>query len=100
MPLFLMMKKRKVVYTTRFKKDIKRFKNDLKRRAKIVSVIDRLAKGADIPAEMHPHKLIGNYEGCMELHIEGDLLLIWIEQTNAYEELIVLSRLGSHSDLF
>ena len=36
----------------------------------------------------------------MELHIEGDLLLIWIEQISAEEELIVLSRLGSHADLF
>ena len=54
----------------------------------------------EIPIEMRPHKLIGNYEGCMELHIEGDLLLIWIEQISAEDELIVLSRLGSHADLF
>ena len=94
------MKKRKVVYTTRFKKDLKRFKNDSKRIKKIVSVIELLSRGKEIPLEMRPHKLIGNYEGCMELHIEGDLLLIWIEKIDINEELVILSRIGSHSDLF
>ena len=94
------MKKRKVVYTTRFKKDLKRFINDSKRRKKIVSVIELLSRGKEIPLEMRPHKLIGNYEGCMELHIEGDLLLIWIEKIDINEELVILSRIGSHSDLF
>lgn len=94
------MRKRRLVYTTKFKKDLKRYRNDLKRRSKIVDVIEMLSKGVEIPIEMRPHKLIGDYEGCMELHIEGDLLLIWIEQISAEEELIVLSRLGSHADLF
>ena len=61
------MRKRKIVYTTKFKKDLKRYRNDLKRRSKIVDVIEMLSKGVEIPIEMRPHKLIGNYEGCMEL---------------------------------
>lgn len=94
------MKKRSLVYTTQFRKDLKKYRNDKKRRIKIVEVISLLAEGKKIPQEMRPHKLIGNYEGCMELHIEGDLLLIWIEQINPLEELIILTRIGSHSELF
>ena len=35
--------------------------------------------------------------GCMECHIEGDFLLIWIDEET---ETIELVRLGSHSELF
>lgn len=56
-----------------------------------------LAKGEQLPEQMRPHLLTGNYRGCMECHIMGDFLLIWIDQT---EETIYLLRLGSHSELF
>lgn len=53
---------------------------------------------------MRPHKLIGDYAGHMELHmeldIEGDLLLIWLEEDGSGELIIHLVRLGSHSELF
>ena len=42
--------------------------------------------------------LIGQYQGCLECHIERDLLLIW--QQDDEEMVIVLERLGSHSELF
>lgn len=51
-----------------------------------------------IPKSMRPHKLIGNYQGLLECHIEGDYLLIWVEEENP--NLISLARLGSHSELF
>lgn len=56
-----------------------------------------LAKGEQLPEQMRPHMLTGDYRGCMECHIMGDFLLIWIDQT---EETIYLLRLGSHSELF
>lgn len=92
--------KRRVVYTTRFKKDLKKFRNDLKRRKKIVEAVELLATGKEIPEQMRPHSLIGNYSGHLEMHIEGDLLLIWLEKTSDDGLLIYLVRLGSHSDLF
>lgn len=91
---------RKIDYSTKFKKDLKRYQNDPKRRARIVDAVELLAQGKEIPAEMRPHKLIGNYAGYMELHIEGDLLLIWIEHIKDGEEVIHLARIGSHSELF
>lgn len=94
------MKRRRVEYSAKFKKDLKRYKHDFPRRAKIAEAIDILASGKEIPAYMRPHKLIGNYAGYMELHIEGDLLLIWLGINEHGEELILLTRLGSHAELF
>lgn len=41
--------------------------------------------------------LMGNYGGCMECHIEGDFLLIWIDEAT---DVVGLLRLGSHAELF
>lgn len=86
--------------STRFKKDLKKFRHNKDKRAKITSVVEMLAQGVDVPSSMRPHKLIGNYAGHMELHIEGDLLLIWFEENGVGELVIHLVRLGSHSELF
>ena len=50
-----------------------------------------------IPESFKPHKLLGQYKGCIECHIEGDFLLIWIDEENNFIDII---RLGSHSELF
>ena len=92
--------KRNIYYTTKFKKDLKRYRNDKERRLKIAKAVKMLADGGEIPKEMRPHPLVGNYIGHMELHIEGDLLLIWIEKQDNGEDCVYLVRLGSHSDLF
>lgn len=86
--------------STRFKKDLKKFRHNKDKRAKITSVVEMLFQGVEIPSSMRPHKLIGNYAGHMELHIEGDLLLIWVEENGVGELVIHLVRLGSHSELF
>lgn len=91
---------RRIEYTTKFRKDFKRYLNQPAKKQKILATIKLLADGLEIPSVMRPHKLIGNYAGCMELHIEGDLLLIWMELLDDEVELIRLIRLGSHSDLF
>ena len=41
--------------------------------------------------------LTGDYNSCMECHIQGDFLLIWIDEDVAEIDLV---RLGSHSELF
>lgn len=50
-----------------------------------------------IPAIYKPHMLTSDYAGCMECHIQGDFLLIWIDQLTNDIDLV---RLGSHSELF
>lgn len=91
---------RRIEFTSKFKKDIKRLRNNEAKLSKVANVIELLAQGEDIPASMKPHKLIGNYAGHLELHIEGDLLLIWLEKTELGDMTIYLVRLGSHSELF
>lgn len=91
---------RRIEFTKKFKKDLNRLRNNKYKLNKVAQVIKMLAEGGDIPVSMKPHKLIGNYAGHLELHIEGDLLLIWLEKTEVGDVAIYLVRLGSHSELF
>ena len=56
-----------------------------------------LINNVELPEKDKKHKLLGQYNDCLECHIEGDFLLIWIDEEN---DLIELIRLGSHSELF
>lgn len=81
-----------------FKKDLKRFANQPKKLRELYDFVDKyLRTGVAIPAKYRAHMLIGYYAGHMECHIEGDYLLIWLDETS---NLVKLIRLGSHSELF
>ena len=85
----------RIVESTRFRKDKKRYRNDLKRLRKLYDVLVCLENTGIAPSECTPHKLHGDYEGCLECHIENNFLLIWIdENTNT----IKLLRLGTHHE--
>lgn len=87
-----------IKYHTMFKKDFKRIKKrgyDISRLEKIVEL---LAKEVPLPEQFKDHNLSGNYNGFRECHIAPDWLLIY--QVNNNELVLVLSRTGSHSDLF
>ena len=64
---------------------------------KLYEVLNMLIHDIEIPESFKPHKLLGQYKGCIECHIEGDFLLIWIDEENNFIDII---RLGSHSELF
>lgn len=87
-----------IKYSTMFKKDFKRIKKrgyDISRLEKIVEL---LANEVPLPEQFKDHNLSGNYNGFRECHIAPDWLLIY--QVNNNELVLVLSRTGSHSDLF
>lgn len=84
-------------FSGQYKKDAKRYRNQPKKMAKVVAVLQMLRDEVPIPAEYDPHMLKGNYKGCMECHIEDDFLLIWIDEMS---DQIGVLRLGSHSELF
>ena len=87
-----------IKYHTMFKKDFKRIKKrgyDISRLEKIVEL---LANEVPLPEQFKDHNLSGNYNGFRECHIAPDWLLIY--QVNNNELVVVLSRTGSHSDLF
>lgn len=81
-----------------FKKDLKKFANQPKKLMALYHFIDNyLRKEEIIPPKYRAHMLHGDYAGHMECHIEGDFLLIWIDETTKVVKLI---RIGSHSELF
>lgn len=84
-------------FSSQYKKDAKRFRNQPKKMEKVVKILGMLRDEIPIPQEYSPHMLKGDYKGCMECHVEGDFLLIWIDET---ENQIGILRLGSHSELF
>ena len=86
--------------STRFKKSLKKHLKNPSERKSIFEVLELLKSGGFdfIPQKMKPHKLIGNYKGCLECHIMPDLLLIW-EQDDTEKEIYLLD-IGSHSELF
>ncbi|MBQ2563462.1 MAG: type II toxin-antitoxin system YafQ family toxin [Muribaculaceae bacterium] len=86
-----------LIYSTQFKKDFKKYQNDPKKLRQLYSVLQLLAKGEPVPRSMRPHKLTGNYAGCMECHVGNDFLLIWMDETTM---IVRLLRLGKHSELF
>ena len=88
---------KKVFPSGQYKKDYKRYRNQPKKLKALGEIIDKLVNDEPIPAEYSPHMLHGDYKGCMECHIQGDFLLIWIDKLNDIVELV---RLGSHSELF
>lgn len=83
--------------TTQYKRDYKHFRNNPKKLAKLMIILNMLQSEIPIPAEYYPHMLTGIYAGYMECHIEGDFLLIWFDRETDQIDLV---RLGSHSDLF
>lgn len=83
--------------TTQYKKDFKKYRNNPLKIQKLLDVFKLLEEGKVLPREFKPHKLTGQYKGCMECHIESDFLLIWIDEEN---DVIEILRLGSHSELF
>ncbi len=81
-----------------FKKDLKRFANQPKKLKELYDFVDKyLRTGEPIPAKYRAHRLIGAYANHFECHIEGDYLLIWLDET---ANIVKLIRLGSHSELF
>ncbi|MCH5233052.1 MAG: type II toxin-antitoxin system YafQ family toxin [Muribaculaceae bacterium] len=84
-------------FSSQYKKDAKRYRHLPHKMEKVASILQKLRDEEEIPKEYSPHKLTGDYKDCMECHVEGDLLLIWIDET--LNQIGVL-RLGSHSELF
>ena len=87
-----------VRFTNQFKKDIKLAQKRGKDIEKLFSVVDILASGEPLPAKFRDHDLTGDYKGCRECHIEPDWLLVY-EKDNGLL-ILMLNRVGSHSELF
>jgi mRNA interferase YafQ len=84
------------VYTKQFEKDLKRCQRRNKRMEKFKLVAETLIAGDELDSIHRDHKLIGNFVGRRECHLESDWLLIY----KLEEDRIILERMGTHADLF
>lgn len=83
------------------------FKRDYKREAKgqhrttldsdLLSVLKALVADLPLAPRYRDHDLTGDWAGHRECHIKPDLLLIY---RKVGDDLLMLVRLGSHSELF
>lgn len=87
-----------LVYTPKFKRDLRRMDKRGKDRRKLKTVLEKLLNEELLDFKYCDHALTGNYIGFRECHIEPDWLLIY--KVNKTELILTASRTGTHSDLF
>lgn len=64
---------------------------------KLSEVLELLAADQPLPERCRPHKLVGEWNGFWECHIELDWLLVYdLDDPDA----LTLVATGSHADLF
>lgn len=84
-------------YSTKAKKDLKKYRNNIRLMEALYEVLSSLIKGEAVPEKYKLHELTGHYKDCMECHVGNDFLLIWIDTK---QDVIEVIRLDSHSELF
>lgn len=84
------------VFTRQFNRDVKRMQKRGKKLEKIKIIVRSLIEEESLDPIHRNHKLIGNWQGRRECHVESDWLLIYKKE----EDRIIFERTGTHSDLF
>jgi len=88
---------RYIEQTKLFKRQVKLAQKRGKDIDKLKIVIQHLSQDNLLAIEYRDHKLIGNFGGCRECHIEPDWLIIYRLTDDGGLELI---ETGTHADLF
>ena len=83
-------------YTTQFKKDYKRLKKQKKNLGKLRVVVENLSASIKLDPKYRDHRLLGNWSGHSDCHIEPDWILIY----RITPDDLFLERTGSHSEVF
>ena len=86
----------KISYRNQFKKELKQQEKRGKDLQKFLEVAEKLAHDKPLDAKYRNHRLVGNFKGRWECHIEPDWLLVYLKN---HEE-VIFERTGTHSDLF
>lgn len=89
-----------VVYSTKFKKALKKLIKQGKDINELFDIIDKLANDEKLNIKYKNHSLVNDkyYNDCNECHINPDWLLIY--RYNKDKLLLLLIDTGSHSELF
>jgi mRNA interferase YafQ len=85
-----------IVPSTRFRRDYKRVSRGPHNLSPLRRIVESLAKEEPLPPSDRDHKLQGgDYRGCRDCHVHGDLVLIYRIRDARLE----LVRIGSHAEL-
>jgi mRNA interferase YafQ len=84
------------VYTRQFAKDLERSRRRGRNFDKLKIIIRSLLAGEPLDLIYRDHRLVGNFIGRRECHIESDWLLIY----RLAGDRMYFERMGTHSDLF
>ena len=88
-----------IVFARRFKRSYKKISRSGQfDRKRLHDTLSFLRDGTPLPFERQDHALSGDYQGCRECHLKGDILLIY--EIRESVKTIVLIDIGSHSELF
>lgn len=87
-----------VKYSTQFKKDLKLASKQKRNLELLFVVIEKIANLELLSQKFKNHYLMGNYDSYQECHIGPDFLLIY--KVDYQSQTLVLTRLGTHSELF
>jgi len=91
-------RKRDIIQSAKFRKDVRRAARQGKDIALLVQIIDMLADDISLPEKYRDHALSGNWKGHRECHIAPDWLLVY-RKSDKGELILILVRIASHSDL-
>ncbi|HOE54996.1 MAG TPA: type II toxin-antitoxin system YafQ family toxin [Candidatus Cloacimonas acidaminovorans] len=86
----------KLSYTSQFKKDYKRYEHNKTVIDALQEALNKLITEIPLPAKYKDHQLKGNLNNCRECHLTPDVLLLYRIQ----DEVLILVRIGTHSNLF
>ena len=90
-----------IILSNKFLKDLERLKRRKDFNPKLLKeVLSILSNGEKLDKKYKDHKLEDsrNFNNCRECHISNDCLLVY--RIEKEELLLLLIRMGSHSDLF
>lgn len=85
-----------ISFTSQFKKDYKAAEKRGFDLTLLKFIITELAEGRTLPLKYKDHLLTGEYAGFRECHVKSDWLLIYYIES----DMLILTRTGTHSDLF
>ena len=88
---------RQISWTSVFKRDFKREKKKNPQLETLLSpILSALAADAPLEPRYHDHALTGDWKDYRDCHVKPDLVLIYQKPE---EKILLLVRLGSHSEL-
>lgn len=86
----------KIELTNAIKKDLKKYKHEKEVLLELQKIIGLLTEKRSLPTKYRDHNLTGNWVNHRECHVRNDILLIY----KVEEDILFLTRFGSHSELF